>query len=166
MVLIFSVEGNIGSGKSTLIQSLKDDFKDNQYIFFADEPVHLWKTIKDEKDKTIISYFYENTEKWAFSFQIMAYISRLAEIRKIMKNHPNAIIISERCLLTDRYVFAKMLYDDKKIHTIDYQIYLKWFDEFLDDISITGFIYLNADPTKCLERVTKRNREGEKIPLE
>ena len=104
--------------------------------------------------------------KWAFSFQIMAYISRLAEIRKQIRQNPQVIIISERCLLTDRHVFAKMLYDEKKIHTIDYQIYLKWFDEFLEDISMAGHIYLNASPQKCHERVIKRNREGENIPIE
>mgnify|MGYP006105405181 CR=1 FL=1 len=166
MVRLYSIEGNIGSGKSTLIQYLKEYFKNRTDVVFIDEPVHLWHTIKDNNDKTILSHFYEDSGKWGFSFQIMAYISRLAEIRKKIKTNPSAIFISERCLLTDRYVFAKMLYDDKKIHTIDYQIYLKWFDEFLEDISMAGYIYLRTSPQKCLERVIKRNREGETIPIE
>jgi len=166
MVHLYSIEGNIGSGKSTLIKYLKEHFKYNMNVVFADEPVQLWETIKDENNKTILSHFYEDSSKWSFSFQIMAYISRLAEIRKKIRQNPRAILISERCLLTDRHVFAKMLYDDKKIHTIDYQIYLKWFDEFLDEISMKGHIYLNASPQKCHERVIKRNREGENIPVE
>ena len=166
MVRIFSVEGNIGSGKSTLIQHLKEHYKNRTDIVFIDEPVHLWDTISDENNKTILAHFYENSSRWGFSFQIMAYISRLAEMRKVIRKYPQSTIISERCLLTDRHVFAKMLYDDKKIHSIDYQIYLKWFDEFLDDIKMTGHIYLNASAQKCFERVIKRNREGEKIPIE
>ena len=166
MVKIFSVEGNVGSGKSTLIKYLKTYFHtkpDN--IIFVDEPVNLWNEIKDKDGKTILSHFYENSEDWAFSFQIMAYISRLAELRRIIKNNSYATIITERCLHTDRFVFAKMLYDDKKIREIDYQIYLKWFDEFLDEITINGYIYIKTLPEKCHERVIKRNREGETIPL-
>ena len=46
------------------------------------------------------------------------------------------------------------------------KIYLKWFMEFLEDISMTGYIYLNTSPQKCLERIQKRSREGEKIGME
>ena len=41
-----------------------------------------------------------------------------------MKNaidvNPDAFIITERSLYTDKEVFAKMLYDDKKIEDINY----------------------------------------------
>ena len=45
---------------------------------------------------------------------MMAYISRLAQLKKIIKEHPWSIIITERSIFTDRNVFAKMLYDNKK----------------------------------------------------
>ena len=41
-----------------------------------------------------------------------------------------------------------------------------WFDEFMKDIPIKGFIYVKTRPQKCFERVKKRNRKGEKIPFE
>ena len=47
-----------------------------------------------------------------------------------------------------------------------YQIYLKWFDHFLESTPITGIIYLQCDPTIAYDRVIKRNRSGETIPLE
>ncbi|GAH14460.1 unnamed protein product, partial [marine sediment metagenome] len=31
-----------------------------------------------------------------------------------------------------------MLYDEGKIEEVNYQIYLKWFNEFIEDIPITG----------------------------
>ena len=59
-----------------------------------------------------------------------------------------------------------MLYDAGKIDEIDYTIYNKWFDEFITEIPITGIIYLDTKPIKCLERINKRNRDGETISLE
>ena len=36
---IYSIEGNIGSGKSTIIKILKEHFKNNNNIIFLLEPV-------------------------------------------------------------------------------------------------------------------------------
>jgi len=65
---------------------------------------------------------------------------------------------------TDKEVFAKMLHDDGKIDIINYTIYNKWFDEFIDDIPLNGIIYIRTDPAICQERINIRNREGEMIP--
>ena len=97
---------------------------------------------------------------------MMAYISRLSQLRKTIRNNPTAIIITERSVFTDRNVFAKMLYDAGKIDEIDYTIYNKWFYEFITEIPIAGMIYLDTKPIKCLERINKRNRDGETISLE
>jgi len=161
MSQIISIEGNIGSGKSTILKHLKEYFKTTENIIFLQEPVDIWETIKDENGITILTKFYENQEKYSFSFQMMAYISRLSLLKNTIKEHPTAIIITERCLNTDRYVFAKMLYDNKKIEEIEYQIYLKWFDEFSDIIQNSKMIYMKTNPEICYERIAKRNRTGE-----
>ena len=162
MVKIFSIEGNIGSGKSTLIRLLEKIDKD---ITFVLEPVDEWSDIQDEKGENILTKFYDDQTKYAFSFQMMAYISRLAKLKRIIEKNPNSIIISERSILTDKNVFAKMLYDDEKIEKVNYTIYLKWFDEFLKDVHQEGFIYLEVKPQTCLQRVQKRNRPGETIDI-
>ena len=161
MSQIISIEGNIGSGKSTILKHLKEYFKTTENIIFLQEPVDIWETIKDENGTTILTKFYENQEKYSFAFQMMAYISRLSILKNTIKENPNAIIITERCLNTDRYVFAKMLYDSKKIEEIEYQIYLKWFDEFCDIIQNSKMIYMKTNPEICYERIAKRNRTGE-----
>jgi deoxyadenosine/deoxycytidine kinase len=167
-IKIVSIEGNIGSGKSTLLQRLKDHFKNDFRIIFVDEPVSEWETIIDPSDgENIIQKFYKNQEKYSFSFQMMAYISRLSLLKKTCENNDNCIIITERSLFTDKYVFAKMLFDDEKIENINYQIYSKWFDTFVNDFPISNFIYVDTTPTNCFTRVVKRSRTGESnIPLE
>ena len=129
------------------------------------EPVDQWLNNKDEQGENILEKFYKNQEKYAFPFQMIAYISLLHLIRETVKKHPGKIIITERCPHTDKYVFAQMLYDDKKIETVCYNIYNSWFDAYLEDFSFEKVIYINADPETCYDRIGKRSRQGETIPL-
>jgi deoxyadenosine/deoxycytidine kinase len=164
---IFTIDGNIGSGKSTLLNHLKEHYKNNENIIFADEPVSEWQTICDSNGMSMLEKFYTDQKTYSFPFQMMAYISRLDILRKIVKANPNAIIISERSLHTDRLVFAKMLFDSGLIEDVNYQIYLKWFDTFIEDYPITGVIYVKTNPQICFDRIKQRSRTGESdIPLD
>jgi len=156
--MIISIEGNIGSGKSTFIKHMKESYPNFVYI---QEPVDVWNTITDNDNNTILSLFYNDQEKYAFSFQMMTYITRLSAIRKAIKDNPDKIIIMERSLNTDKNVFAKMLYDNGKISDIDFEIYNRWFDEF--SIPVTKYIYLYTSPDISQQRINKRNRTGEEL---
>jgi len=160
---IFSVEGNIGSGKSTLVEFVKESRHNFVYL---PEPVSLWNEFKDSSGVTILEKYYQNPMKYAFSFQMMAYITRLTLLKNTIKSsRPDSIIITERSIYTDREIFAKMLYDSKHIEEIEYSIYLRWFNE-LSDIKLDGIIYVETTPEICLKRIEKRNRKGEEsIPL-
>jgi deoxyadenosine/deoxycytidine kinase len=172
---IVSIEGNIGSGKSTLLEKLREEYKDNKYVRFLREPVDEWEKIKDKDGNTMLQKFYANQNEYSFAFQMMAYISRLAIIRDTVREIINMssdqdfkkfVIITERSLYTDKFVFAKMLYDQGKIEDVKYQIYLNWFDEFAKDFPVNDVIHVNTDPSKCYERIHKRSRIGEEvIPL-
>ena len=193
---IISIEGNIGSGKSTLLENLKKHYATNENVIFLREPVDDWEKIKDKQGNTMLKKFYDDQEKYSFSFQMMAYISRLKILRdtvkqiknkdecylrdifhsverggsfdkdEFIKNLPKYIIITERSLYTDKYVFAKMLYEQGKIEDVCYQIYLNWFDEFAKEFSIDYSIYVNTEPINCYTRIHKRARNGEEvIPL-
>ena len=169
--LIISIEGNIGSGKSTIMKFLSENL--NSYLLsnnidlkicYLQEPVDIWNTITDNDGKNIIQKYYEDQNKYAFSFQMMAYISRLSQIKnELTKNYD--VIITERSLYTDKNVFAKMLYDDKKINEIDYKIYNKWFDEFTDILTNMNILYIKTKPEICSQRIIKRSRKGENIEL-
>jgi deoxyadenosine/deoxycytidine kinase len=108
-----------------------------------------------------------------------AYISRLALMQKsIQQIHDNHLqipketrpqcyyIFTERSLCTDYNIFAKMLYDQKKIEEINYQIYMKWFHHFAQHLPDT-YIYIDTCPEICSQRIAKRSRTGEEsIPLD
>lgn len=161
--ILISVEGNIGAGKSTIIDNLKDHMKGNTDIMFLKEPVDIWETIKDTKtDENILQKFYNDSNKYAFSFQVMAYVTRLSTIRTAIRENPDCkIIICERSLDADKNIFAKMLYEDNKIEDINYQIYLHFYNEYVKDYKLAGIVYINADADVCYQRTVKRSRNGE-----
>jgi len=167
-----SIEGNIGGGKSTLLKKMREYYENNYTVLFVDEPVQDWEKIKDSEGNTMLKKFYADQKKYAFSFQMMAYISRLKKLREIIKSvslEPDKyfIIITERSLYTDKFVFAKMLFDQGNIEDVCYQIYLEWFNEFAKDFPITNTIYVKTEPKICYDRIHLRAREGEEIiPLD
>ena len=164
---IFSIDGNIGSGKSTLIKKLKTKLKkiNNLKIIYLQEPVDDWKNIKDENNINLIENYYKNQTKWGFSFQITTLISRIAQLKNLKED--NIIIITERSISSDKNVFCSMLHNNNIINTLDYNIYLKWYNEFIKDFPVTGIIYVKTTPQKAYERVLKRKRlEEEGVPLE
>ena len=163
---IISIDGNIGSGKSTLFNNLKKLLKGVKNIGFVPEPVEQWNEIVDKNNVPILTNLYSNIQKFAFRFQMMAYISRISLLREMCNKGIYDVLITERSVYTDRNLFCKMLYDDGIIEHDEYTIYNKWFHEFTNDLNLSHIIYMNADPEICFQRILKRKREGEIIDID
>jgi deoxyadenosine/deoxycytidine kinase len=74
----------------------------------------------------------------------------------------NRIILMERCVETDRNVFAKMLHGDEKLDGIEWTLYEKWY-AFISGMipKMNAFIWINTEPSVCAQRIKQRGREGE-----
>ena len=163
--LIISIEGNIGSGKSSILHHLEqyyDYIGRGQNIVFLKEPVDEWSTIRDADGETILAKFYKDPAKYAFAFQIMAYATRLNILRKTIAENPECtVLICERSLEADKQIFANMLHDDGLIDDVSYQIYCRNFSEYAPDFKVDKVVYIDASPEKCFSRIAKRSRSGE-----
>jgi len=167
MTVIISIEGNIGSGKSRFIAALQLELRLANYkVKFLAEPVEEWNTVRDEHGTTMLELYYQDQDKFAFPFQMMAYISRLSLLRATLKENKYAFIITERSVFTDKNVFAAMLKDDGKIKPIEYAIYMRWFDEFVQDLPPIHYVHIKTQPEVAHARVSRRGRPGEVISLE
>jgi len=162
MTIIISIEGNIGSGKSSVIKELKKKYKQ---FYYLEEPVDSWTSVKDDNGKTILDLFYGDNTRWAYTFQNLAYITRVKQILAIKDKYE--YIVMERSIFTDRNVFAKIMEQDGHINKIEKGLYDQWFEFLNKDVKVDGYIYIKADPKTSLERIRKRNRPGEEnITLE
>lgn len=170
MVRIYSCEGNIGAGKTTLLGYIEDMCKESgkKNIVILREPVDIWATIKDKTGDNILENFYKNPEKYAFPFQVLAFTTRLNLLKQTIKENPSCeIVICERSLYADGNIFAKMLFDDKTMDYLSYQIYKKMYENAIEEYPLSGVIYLSIPPELCLNRIAQRGRSGEEnIPIE
>lgn len=160
---LVSLEGNIGAGKSTIINQLKEIYKDNTDIVFLLEPTDTWETFRDKQtNTTILHKFYEDQRRYAFTFQVMAYSTRLSLMRKTIRENPDCkVILCERSLDADKEVFAKMLREYGLMEEVEHAIYLQFFREYSNEISLDAILYLDVSPEICFERIRQRAREGE-----
>lgn len=162
-MVLFFVEGNISGGKTTLLNRLSKFLEENNRtdIEVILEPVEEW-----EKIGLLVS-FYKNPERWAYTFQNFAFITKYMIL---MKLNPNITYIIERSPWTDYHCFAKLCHERGDISEMEMTIYQSWFNTLIKEITDKfdcKFIYLKTDPIICLERSKKRNRTGEEgIPLE
>ena len=163
MVKKIIIEGNIGSGKTTFVNYISKNFNDATVNY---EPVEKWQSYKDEQDINLLNNFYNDQQRWGYTFQNMAFMTRVKDLIKPCDTKYKFI---ERSIYTDRNCFALNCYETGKINKMEWEIYTDWFNWLSNsfDVKPDGYIYLRVKPDICLERINKRNRQEESgIPIE
>jgi deoxyadenosine/deoxycytidine kinase len=147
------IEGNIGSGKSTFLEVLRSSLSVHPVF----EPHEKWQNIQGDN---ILARFYDAPYRWAYTFQSYAFMSRIHAIRERPKNQ-TAIV--ERSVFSDRFCFAKLLYESEMMSAMEWHMYQECFTWFVDEIleKPAGIVYLQAEPDICHERLNHRARAEE-----
>ena len=161
--IIISLDGNIGAGKSTLLAEIRKSIPE---LHIVDEPVGQWTALKNDTGKNLLELFYEDKKRWAYTFQNCAILTRLKNIKEAVEeldtNGKGAqVILTERSVLTDKYVFAQMLRDAGDMDALEWELYDSWFSIFSKQHQVNGIIYLSTSSTTSKERIHIRNRQGE-----
>lgn len=78
-----------------------------------------------------------------------------------VEKDPRKVFFSERSIVADREIFAKLLHNEGKMNSMEHALYLNMYNS-LDNLFKTPrvhrFIYLRSSPEKCMERMLKRAR--------
>lgn len=136
-----AIVGNIGIGKSTVIQKLSQSTRLPIFL----EPVDDWKEW--------LHLFYEDNQRWGFSFNINVLMS----FHQWKNNQFKAIY--ERSPMCCRYVFTQLQYDKGFLTELEMQLFNKIYNEVAWEPDVV--IYLKASPETCMERMNQRGRECE-----
>jgi len=161
---IIVIDGLIGAGKTTLIEKLKEKYKN---IIFVKEPVEKFMEYKQYNP---LKLSYEDKRNCSIS-QLHITNCLLDHFKNIFQNNENKIIVTERGLLSPKiftYLYRKYGY----ITDFEYDFINDYGEEkikniFGDKFPIDGIFYIDIPIDKALERIKKRNRDGEdKIDLE
>lgn len=162
--IVISLDGLIGAGKTTLMEHIGAAMPDVEVVY---EPVGEWMTLKNAEGKSLLELFYEDKRRWSYTFQNCAILTRIRGIKNAIKRSTKRVILTERSVLTDRFVFAEMLRDSGDIDPMEWDLYMKWYESFAEDLPVRGVIHLTTGVGTSAERIVKRGRHGEDhIPLD
>lgn len=148
-----SIEGNIGCGKTTLLEY----FKSSKVVEAVKEPVDQWTNVQGHN---ALQLLYEDPSRWSFSFNIYAQLTR---VQMHTRPHKMPVKMLERSLFSTRHCFVENDFRNETINGLEYTILKEWFN-YLTNLPGTGvdlIVYLRADPSKCYERIKKRSRKEE-----
>lgn len=149
------VEGNIASGKSTMLNYF-GEIPEIQTIM---EPVEKWRNCNG---LNLLDLMYKDSKQWLFPFQSYTTLTML-------QNHSEKcdrkIKLMERSFQTVKNVFMKASEKMGTIHSGMHKIFDEWFDYIEKNIQIhiDLIVYLRCTPEIAYERMEKRGRieEGE-----
>jgi len=161
--IIISLDGNIGAGKSTLIQEIRHSIPE---IHIVDEPVDQWTYLIDEHERNMLELFYEDKKRWGYTFQTCALLTRQKNMDSMLQhvkktsNGPQ-IILTERSILTDKHIFADMLYRTGSLSLLEWKLYNSLFDMINQQQQVSAIIYISTSSPTSRSRIEKRGRPEE-----
>jgi deoxyadenosine/deoxycytidine kinase len=156
-----SIEGNIASGKSTVIEALR--LNPSFEVFL--EPTYQWENIQNAdcagSSYNLIRLFYEDPAHHAFELQEFVRLTFLEIAAKQIP--PNKVRITERnALSAEVFVQAGQHLNGLQRTIFEGYINLINTSEQLQGAVPDVVIYLETDAAKCLQRIKQRGRPGER----
>ena len=140
---IITIDGNIGSGKSTILNLIHQKYK----ISIDLEPIEQWKNYLED--------LYVN--KNIFNFQLRVWLDRAW----IQEKDSKSIILMERSPFFIRNTFNKNDYNNNNINEDEFNVINEMYNKTDNIWKSNLYIYLRSSPKKCLERIQYRGRNNE-----
>jgi deoxyadenosine/deoxycytidine kinase len=141
------VAGNIGAGKSTLVELLSGRLGWKPYY----EPVSENPYLED---------FYDDMGRWAYKSQLYFLSDRLG-MHKSLQDYGGSVV-QDRSVYEDAHIFAKNLHRQGHIEERDFQTYWRLYEVLVDLLELPDVIvYLKASLPTLKSRIAKRGRDFE-----
>ena len=154
---IFSIEGNIGSGKTTVIHHLQRLYGDQ--VILVEEPVKDWQNLEGEN---LLDKKNKDLNRWGYSFEAYVLITKMNELTKVAFNDKKIILI-ERCMLTDK-VFFDLNVENGLSNPMEEAMFKNLYEFLSKNVypKLSGIIYLDTPVDECIHRMILRGRKEEK----
>lgn len=141
---IITIDGNIGAGKTTILNYIHA----NHNIYIDLEPIDKWKPFLDD--------IYINKQKF-FNFQIRVWLDR----SWIQEKDNNSTIVMERSPFFIRNTFNQSMINNNLINPQEGIIINELYDKTDIIWKSNYYIYIKSSPQQCLERIIERGRDNE-----
>jgi len=137
-----AIEGNIGSGKTSLSNLMSDEFNAKIVLErFADNP--------------FLPKFYEDQERFAFPLEMSFLADRFQQLTDDLAQFD----LFKNFIVSDYYIFKSLIFSQVTLQKEEYALYRKMFDIMYKEISKPDlYIYLYQNTDRLLENIKKRGR--------
>jgi len=140
-----AIEGNIGSGKTSLARKIGDDFIAKLVLErFADNP--------------FLPKFYADEERYAFPLEMSFLADRYHQLTDDLAQFD----LFKNFIVSDYFIFKSLIFAQITLSKEEYNLYRKMFDIMYKEIAkpdIYVFLYQNTD--RLLENIKIRGRDYE-----
>lgn len=146
-----AIAGNMGVGKSTLVEFLSRQYGCRPYF----EPNETNPYLQD---------FYRDMRQWAFHSQLY-FLTTKFRIHQELSASEEAVI-QDRTIYEDAEIFAENLYRQKKMSRRDYETYRALYEAIIRELRPPSLmIYLRCGMRTLRKRIELRGRpEEQRIP--
>lgn len=147
-----AIAGNMGSGKSTLVDFLSRTYDIAPFYEPNDENPYL-------------ADFYKDMQRWAFQSQLY-FLSNKFRLHQEL-DRQDGLVALDRTIFEDAEIFATALHQMRKISKRDWSTYQGFYHAILDAIRPPDLmIYLRCSMRPLRQRIRLRGRAMERdIPL-
>lgn len=147
-----AIAGNIGVGKSTLVEFLSRTYGISPYY----EP---------SEDNPYLPDFYADMKRWSFHSQLY-FLSNKFRIHQQLDRMPGLVVL-DRTIFEDAEIFATALHDMQHMDDRDWQTYTNFYRSILEAIKPPDLmIYLRCSMRTLRKRIKLRGRAMEQdVPL-
>ena len=143
-----AIAGNMGTGKSTLVEFLHRNY--DVVPFY--EPNDMNPYLAD---------FYKDMKRWAFQSQLY-FLSNKFRLHQELDRQPGVVAL-DRTIFEDAEIFATALYQMRKISKRDWETYQGFYSAILDAIRPPDLmIYLRCSMRTLRQRIRMRGRRMER----
>jgi 2-amino-4-hydroxy-6-hydroxymethyldihydropteridine diphosphokinase len=140
-----AIEGNIGSGKTTLAQMIAEDFNGRLMLErFADNP--------------FLPKFYKNPERYAFTLEMSFLADRYQQISDDLAQ----LDLFKDFVISDYYVYKSLIFSNITLSVEEYKLYRTLFFQMHKDLPKPDlYIYLYQSTERLQANIQKRGRSYE-----
>ena len=146
-----AIEGNIGAGKTTLVNKIADDFNAKTVLErFADNP--------------FLPKFYEDQIRYAFPLEMSFLADRYQQISDDLAQFD----LFKDFIVADYHIFKSLIFAKVTLTEDEYRLYRKLFEIIYREMKNPDlYIYLYQNTERLLENIKLRGRSYEQnIPAE
>ena len=143
-----AVAGNMGVGKSTLVQFLAAQF--NGEAFY--EPVD---------SNPFFAKFFKDMRKWSFHSQIYFLTHKFRIHQDVAKRE--GLVVVDRTIYEDAEIFAKSLFSARKMSKDEFNLYWDLYTAMCESLRPPdALIYLTCSMATLKNRISQRGRKAER----